>query len=38
MTVLESHALSDEIEKQINDAFPEAKDILVHVEPDDGLH
>ena len=38
MTVLESHRLSDEIEKLINEAFPEAKDILVHVEPDDGLH
>ncbi len=38
MTVLESHQLSDDIEIRINEAFPQAKDILVHVEPDDGLH
>ncbi len=38
MTVLESHQLSDDIETCINEAFPQAKDILVHVEPDDGLH
>lgn len=38
MTVRESHKLSDEIEIKINKKFPETKDVLVHVEPDDGKH
>ncbi len=38
MTVRESHKLSDEIEIKITKNFPETKDVLIQIEPDDGKH
>lgn len=38
MTVAESHELADWIETAIKRAFPQVKDILVHIEPDDETH
>ena len=36
MTVAESHHLADEVEEQLKQKFPQVKDVLVHIEPDDG--
>lgn len=38
MTVAESHALADQIEEEVQRAFPNVKDVLVHIEPDDERH
>ena len=38
MSVATSHMLTDRIEETITAHFPQAKDVLVHVEPDDDLH
>lgn len=35
MTVADAHVLADRIEADITQAFPQVKDILVHIEPDD---
>lgn len=35
MTVADAHRLADRIEADITQAFPQVKDILVHIEPDD---
>ena len=33
MTVLAAHCLGDEIERRLQEAFPELKEMLVHIEP-----
>ena len=33
MTVLEAHRLGDEIERKVREAFPQIKEMLVHIEP-----
>ena len=38
MTVAASHELADRIESEIVHKFPQVKDILVHIEPDDAYH
>ncbi len=38
MTVAVSHELADRIESEIVHKFPQVKDILVHIEPDDAYH
>ena len=38
MTVAVSHELADRIESEIVHRFPQVKDILVHIEPDDAYH
>lgn len=38
MSVADSHRLVDDIESAIEDAYPEVRDILIHVEPDDEVH
>ena len=38
MTVAASHQLADRIESEIVHKFPQVKDILVHIEPDDAYH
>ena len=38
MTVAASHELADRIESEIAHEFPQVKDILVHIEPDDAHH
>lgn len=34
MTVLAAHALGDEVERAVQQAFPAVKEVLVHIEPD----
>lgn len=36
MTVADAHDLADEVERVVQDRFPNVADVLVHVEPDDG--
>ena len=38
MTVAVSHELADRIESEIIHRFPQVKDILVHIEPNDAFH
>lgn len=35
MTVLSAHRLGDEVEAAVTARFPEVKEVLVHIEPDD---
>ena len=36
MTVADAHDLADEVERVVQERFPNVADVLVHVEPDDG--
>lgn len=36
MTVLEAHSLSDTVENTLKERFPNVREVLVHIEPDDG--
>ena len=36
MTVLDAHNLSDAIERNIREKFPQVIEVLIHIEPDDG--
>lgn len=38
MTVAASHELADRVEEEVERAYPNVKDILVHIEPDDERH
>lgn len=36
MTVLQAHAVADEVECALQEAFDSVRDVVVHIEPDDG--
>lgn len=36
MSVLDAHGLGDRVEEALREKFPQIKEVLVHIEPDDG--